>query len=549
MGKPYKKIGHSCGTKDALQTFIQDDGTIDGYCYACSTRVADPFGDNPPPEPDYKDNKKSFEEALKELRGLKARDLPTRHIRASTLKLYKTFVGLSQVDGQTPDQVYFPYFQGEKPKPSRVKVRVLEPKLMWSISNPEEKDVDLFGWRQAVEAGSKRLYITEGEFDALALYEILDKYTNKDKFTVPVPVSLPNGAGNAKRDLTRLRKKLLEHFREEDIVLVFDTDKAGQKAVQDVLSVLPSAQVATLPNKDANESLKKAPKAAFNAVQFNSGKVKNSRLVAAEDLHEAAKEQPEFGVSWPWPKLTELTRGIRLGETIYLGAGAKLGKSEVVNTLAAHLMKVHGWKVMLAKPEESNKKTYKMVAGKLVSKIFHDPKVEFDQEAYDKAGEVMRGKLVMLNLFQHVGWETLKGDIRQAAAEGCKAIFIDPITNLTNGMNAADANVKLQEIAQELSSLALDLQVVIFIFCHLRNPDGGPDHSNGGKVLTSQFAGSRAMERSCNYMFGLEGNRNPELDEVERNMRKLVLLSDREFGEVGEIPLFWDKKTHQLNEA
>ena len=204
--------------------------------------------------------------------------------------------------------------------------------------------------------------------------------------------------------------------------------------------------------------------------------------------------------------------------------------------------------MFLAKPEENNEKSYKLVAGKLAGCIFHDPKIPFDEEAYDAAGEILKDHLTLLNLYQHVGWDTLKGDIRQAAADGCKAIMIDPITNLTNGMDAASANTKLQEIAQELSALALDLNVVIFIFCHLRNPDAGPPHERGGEVLSSQFAGSRAMARSCNLMLGLEGNRDPNLSPEERNTRTLVLLEDREFGETGRFGLYWDKSTGLFNE-
>ena len=205
--------------------------------------------------------------------------------------------------------------------------------------------------------------------------------------------------------------------------------------------------------------------------------------------------------------------------------------------------------MFMAKPEEANVKTYKLVAGKLASKKFHDPKVEFDYEAFDKAGEIISDKLILLNLYQHVGWDTLKGDIREAAAAGCKAFFIDPITNLTNGMASGDANVKLQEIAQEASALALDLDIVIFLFCHLKNPEGGPPHERGGKVLSSQFAGSRAMARSCNLMIGLEGNRDPELAPEERNMRKLVVLENRETGEVGEYNLYWNPITTLFQEV
>ena len=154
----------------------------------------------------------------------------------------------------------------------------------------------------------------------------------------------------------------------------------------------------------------------------------------------------------------------------------------------------------------------------------------------------------MIDLYQHMGWATLRDDIAIAAAEGIDAVFVDPITNLTNGMNAADANTKLQEIAQDLAAMAKDLDIVVFIFCHLRNPDSGAPHDRGGHVLTSQFAGSRAMGRSCNYMFGLEGNKDPDLSKEERNVRQLVLLDDREYGEVGTCPLFWDEKTSLFNQ-
>lgn len=202
----------------------------------------------------------------------------------------------------------------------------------------------------------------------------------------------------------------------------------------------------------------------------------------------------------------------------------------------------------MAKPEEANKKTYKLLAGKIEGKVFHDPTREFDYDAYDRAGEKLEGKLALVNLYQHLGWESLESDIRAAAAWGAKVIFIDPITNLTNGMESGAANVALQQYAQEASAMALDLDVVIFLFCHLKAPSQGDSHEMGGHVLSTQFAGSRAMMRSCNYMLGLEGNKDPELDPYERNQRTLVLLEDREFGEVGRFPLYWDSKTQLFNE-
>lgn len=545
------RIAHSCGTRHGLQVFQQEDGTVDGYCFSCNTPVRHPYGDNSQDKiPEgvksvLKRSVESIQEELDDIGSYPTVDVVSRRLRADTLAHFGVKVGLSETDGKTPEMLCFPYYKDEVLV--RYKYKVLTTNQQWSVSL--DKDVDLFGWAQAVRSGAKRLVIVEGEPDAVALTKIIDMHTKADfEDFKPAVVSIPNGAGSAYRDLSRVANKVTKHFKE--ICFCFDNDKAGEEATQECLKIFPDAHVITLPEKDANDCiLKGTTKTAWKAVTFKAEKPKNTRLVWGEEIHESAKKPAEFGVPWPWEQVTDLTRGIRTGETIYLGAAQKLGKSEIVNTLAAHLIKEVGWKVMVAKPEEANAKTYKLVAGKLRGTVFHDPKVAFDEQAYDAAGEVLRGNLCMVNLYQHLGWDTLKTDIRSAAAEGCKGIFIDPITNLTNGMDAAVANTKLQEIAQELSAMALDLDVVIFIFCHLRNPESGAPHDRGGKVLTSQFAGSRAMGRSCNYMFGLEGNKDPELSPEERNMRHLILLDDREFGEVGDVQLYWDKTTTLFNEV
>ena len=419
---------------------------------------------------------------------------------------------------------------------------------MWSVG--DQSDVDLFGWEQAITTGAKRLIITEGELDAVALYTILQRYT-KEAFVdyIPAVCSLPHGAAAAKKDLARLMPKVRKHFKE--VSFCFDSDKAGDKAIEDACTIVPDATVITLPSKDANACIMEGKgKAAFAAAQFNSAKPKNTRLVFGEDLHDEAREQAKYGeLTWPWDHLNEVTRGIRYGETIYVGAGVKMGKSELLNALGAHFIKNHGIQVFMAKPEEANKKTYKLLAGKMEGHVFHDPKVEFNYDAYDRAGEMMKEKLCMVNLFQHLGWETLEADIYSAAGWGARAIFIDPITNLTNGLEASVANIKLQEYAQKLAAMALDLNVVIFIFCHLKSPANGDDHEHGGAVLSSQFAGSRAMMRSCNLMIGLEGDKSPDLSIEEKNMRSLVLLEDREFGQTGHFPIYWDVHTSLFNEA
>lgn len=543
-----EKLPHSCGSRQGLQVFLKDDGTYDGFCFSCKTYVPNPYEDRPvgyKPQV-YVKSPEQIQKEIEEINGYQTVALPDRKLTQNSLEYYGVKIGVSEEDGVTPQTHHYPYYKGDNL--TGYKCRIIENKKFFSVG--DVKSVDLFGWKQAVLSGAKKLFVTEGEIDAISLYQIFKQVNVGSAYAdrVPAIVSLPHGVASADRDLLANREKIFAHFKE--VVLVFDEDQAGRDGVERVLKVFPEGvSVAHLPKKDANECLKEGlHKAAYNAVVFNSTKPKNTRLVLADTLFEEAKKVAEAGYPWPWEHVTRKTRGIRLGETIYIGAGQKQGKSEIVNTLAAFFIDKLDWKVLLAKPEESNKKSVKLVAGKIAGKIFHDPEVEFDEAAYNDACNRMRGKLHLINLYQHLGWDTLRADIRAAATEGCKAIFIDPITNLTNGMEAASANVKLQEIAQELSAMALDLNIVIFIFCHLRNPDSGPPHERGGEVLSSQFAGSRAMARSCNLMFGLEGNRDPHLSPEERNIRTLVLLEDREFGEVGRFRLYWDRATGLFNE-
>lgn len=549
-GECVEKIVHDkCGSNN-LQVFLNEDGKYTGFCFGCGKFVHDPYHDKPK---DYKPvfirkTPEQIAEEIAEISEYQTVALPERKLQKWALEYFGVKIGLSQEDGVTPVSHHYPYFDNSGALVG-YKNRIIENKRMWSMG--DLKRATFFGWEQAKAASGKTLYITEGECDAVALYQIL-KDANKAKIEYkdlnPPIVSLPKGSGHAASALAEMLPEIRKYFK--DIVLVFDMDDAGENAVRECLKIVPEARVASLPVKDVNDGLISGrEKAVKDAVLFKAETPKNTRLVQGASLHVKAKEPPKWGFKWPWKGINELTRGIRLGETIYFGAAQKMGKSEVVNALAAYFIQELDWPVFMVKPEESNEKTYKMVAGKIAGRKFHDPKVEFDEAEFDRAGEIIGNKLFLLNLYQELSWEVLEGDIRAAAQAGCKAIFIDPITNLTNGMSASDANTELQKIAQKLAALALDLNVVILIFCHLRNPDSGTPHERGGEVLSSQFAGSRAMARSCNLMVGIEGNRDPALTEEERNFRDFVILENRETGEVGRFRKYWNPVTTLFTEV
>ena len=163
-----------------------------------------------------------------------------------------------------------------------------------------------------------------------------------------------------------------------------------------------------------------------------------------------------------------------------------------------------------------------------------------------------------------IGLETAEKFLK----EGAKVVFIDPVTCLTNGINAAEANTVLQEYSQELALMAMDYNFTAFTFCHLKAADGqiGEDkrqnyygkgqyldlgncsHEMGGSIYSNQFAGSRAMMRSSHLVLGMLGNKDPDLPEEVRNMREIRILEDRNFGSSSKFNLFYNKNTGQFTE-
>lgn len=570
-GKCLQKLPHSCGTSDGLQVFArEEDDTVDGYCFSCGTYVRNPFNDKEVkvsalPAPKLP-SKEEVEAKLKEIGSYKTVSIEARKLRASSLRPYGVKVELSEKDGTTPMVRYYPYKKdGEI---VAYKAKAIHKKHMWWVGS--SKDVDFFGWEEAIGSGSKKLIICTGEDDVIAIHRAYDRCSKEEyKDQTPAIISVISGDRSAVRELVAKRDEIQSRFKE--IVLAFDMDDSGQRAAEEVSRAFPEATVASLPAKDANQALMDGKyRALFTSIQFNAKRKKNSKLVWAHDIWEEAAKPAEWGeLTWPWPTIQDLTRGIRYGETIYIGGGVKMGKSAILNSIAGHIIQNCDEKVCLIKPEEAKSKTLKLMAGQLAGAVFHDPKIPFDEKKYMDAREIAKGKMLMFTMYQDIKWEGLKSDIIDAVHMGCKAVFIDPITNLTNGMDPSVANVKLQEVAQSLAQMALDYNIVVFIFCHLKAPEGNLSHDQrakayeqgryidlgncphelGGSVLSAQFAGSRAMMRSCNYMLGLEGNKDDNLPDDIRNSRRLTLLEDREFGEVGSVKLKWQPETTWLVEA
>ena len=540
-----ERTSHSCGTTHGLNIYANDDGTYSGFCFSCNTPVMSPYSDKPKGWKPVivKKTPEQIQEELEELSSLDFHALPERGLKKETLEYFGIRVGYSRTEPNKINLVAFPYgSEGES-----YKVRLLEPKKFWFVGKPVGSK--LFGWEQASKTGARKLYICEGCFDTAALYQTMKECSDsKYAHLSPAVVSVGHGAAAAAADIAANISEIRKHFKE--VVLVFDMDDAGRKATEEVCRLYPEFTVATLPAKDANECiLKGLKKALFNAVMFNSAKPKNSKLILGSELIEAAMKQTEWGLSWPWESFTELTRGIRRGETYYFAAGVKMGKSTLVNEIAAHICVHHNLPIFLCKVEEDPAKSYQMLCGTVANKIFHDPAVVFDKEAFKAASEVIGDRAIIADSYQFVDWGKLKDDIRYAVSNlGVKDIIIDPLTCFSAGMSAAETNEFLTGFAADLSSMAKDLDFTAYVFAHLKAPPVGPSHEKGAPVESVQLTGSRSLMRSANMIVGLQGNKSLDLPEEQRNMRQLVILEDRNLGVTGLVNLFYDKVTGRLKE-
>ena len=539
----------TCGGS-SLQVFLKEDGTYDGFCFSnCQKYIANPYEDKPvgykPPAPHRKDPAE-IRKQLSDVRELPTVDIVSRKLKAETLRHFGVRVGLSQEDGETPSIMYFPHFI--KGAVVSVKTKVLNPKRMWWIGS--KKDVEPFGWRQALDSGSATLIVTEGEPDCLAVAQTLKELERNPDFAdkFPAVISLTDGAGTAGKFFSKWLPEFKRNFKK--VIYVPDTDEAGQKSAAIVSQLDPEICIAQLDGKDPNAMLIDGRKKALrNAILFNSETVKLDKVCTVDDLIEDAMKMPEWGYTFPWPQVTAMTCGFRRKEIYGLGGGTGCGKTSWAQELQSWIVNEHNNPVGVFMLEQPAGRTLKGIAGKFAGIPFHRPDVEFTQDQLKDAIEALRDKVYVYNNFGVIDWDSVKQAIRYMNVTfGVKDFFIDNMTCFVSHVSSSEANDILNNIMGDMATLALELDISIFYFSHLNAPKTGPSHERGGHVHESQFTGSRAMQRYSHYMFGLERNKDPLITEEERNTATFVLLKDREFGRSGNVPLFYNTETDQLRQ-
>lgn len=426
----------------------------------------------------------------------------------------------------------------------------------------EPKRATLFGQHRAQNSG-KRIAVTEGEIDAMALYQALG-----GKWPV---VSIPNGAGGARRDLAK-HTQWLERF--DEIVLCFDMDEPGRAAVAECVELFSPGKVKVmqLPLKDAGEMLTASRGGELVRAYWDAQTYRPGGICSVSDLREKALKPATYGLPWPWRTMTQRSYGIQRRYIYTWGSGVGTGKTTLMKQLMLTTARpdlledqsdIPG--LIIPQPravgtilfEENPAKTLRSLAGMAIGKRLNVPGVEYTDAELQAAMDSLDGLFFPVDMFGAKDWDSVKANIKYLVLSlGVRDIVLDPLTALVAGEE--DERRALDAIMADMSGLVETHDFTLHLVSHLTTPQGTA-HEEGGRVLEKHFTGSRAIARWSHAMIGLERDKQA-VDEPT-----LVRgLKDREYGEaVGpligltfcrttgrmiEVPLEDDKPTNPFSD-
>lgn len=468
---------------------VYEDGKM--YCFRCEKLfVSD-------------DNKKE----LKPLYDIKSYvPLNKRNITQSTCEAFK--VGLSE-DGR----LIFPY--GDKSQ----KLKTVDGKYEWV--NGSGRILPIFG-SNLHDSSRKNIIITEGEEDAMAVYQAMGQGSLRSLNHV---TTVPKGAGSALEFVKDNYEKLVQY---ETVTLCFDSDEKGQEAQNKVIPLFTKnkIRIVKLPVKDACEMLQNNRSEELKWLVLKAESIIPKGIVRMSDLtDEFFDYEPPLGVELPFPKLNRALNGLRKGELTMVAAGSGLGKSVFTSNIIYDMILNKGLKVVDIKLEEDKKKTIFNYAGMYFNdrKYANTPKL-LSTEQRAEFRDVFKNYITHDHFGSLNSKELLSVLEYYALSEKVDFIFLDHISIAISGNESSkegerkDIDILVTKIRELINTSGVGFMCI----SHLSNPNsGGTQWEEGRKVNRSALRGSGALAQLSDNIIGIEGNLTQEDTKTLRTIRLL----------------------------
>lgn len=463
---------------------------------------------------------------------------PDRNITIQTAQRFGV-----KVDGN--GNTYFPYYNRDNHL-CGFKIRTPN-KDFRVVGKVVGEDVVLFG-QQLFKAGGKYVTVHEGEFDALAGYQMMgSKYPN---------LSIPTGSKGAKK-ACQMNLDYLESYDRK--VVSFDGDKPGKDAADLVAPLFTpgTCQVMDLPleHKDACEFLKNNLGGQYYTMFWDAKLYTPSGIVNLGDDFEALfNRKTRHSYPYPWEALNEKTRGFRKKELVTLCSGAGMGKSAITRELSYHLLKNTEDNIGVLYLEEDMERTKLGIMGMAASKPLHldDVFEGCDREEIKEAFEetVGTGRFYAFDHFGSCGVEEILNRVRYLIKGlDCEWIILDHLSIIVSGLEGDDERKNIDIVMTKLRTIVEETGAGMFLVSHLKRVGGDKGHEDGAQISLSHLRGSQSIAQLSDIVIGLERNQQHK-NPLVANTTKLRVLKNRYSGQVGEAGfLFYDRDTGRMHEV
>ena len=434
-------------------------------------------------------------------------------------------------------------------------------------------ECEMHGQARFRDATGKYVVIVAGEVDLLSAYEILetDRLSKGGKFPI-IPVVSPTIGESGTFKQIQSQYEWLDRF--ERIVLCFDNDKAGERAVDKIVekcaSILPKNKlyVMRLSRKDTNEYVWDAKngcpvnhhKEWLDAFWKQEKYIPSGIVGSGHLLNMVAKSFRNEYITLP-PFMSELqdamAGGIELGTIVNIGSASGTGKSTIIDEMIYHWVMKSVYKVGIVTLEADCARYGKNLLSRHVGRKISTIPSRAEQEKFFLSQQVQDAamKLFYTDDGDHrfhlidnrdAGLDDLIKLISHLIiACGCAIIVLDPLQDILDGL----PNEEQAKFMKWQKGMVKSHPVTFININHVRKSSQGQKaNSVGAELHEEDFHGASNIFKSgaCNLLFMRDKEAE---DDIERNTTYIKATKVRWTGFSGKCGIYYyDNKTHTMHD-